>query len=75
MAEIWIIHRDERLRAALARLSGAGEAARLGAPDDAGWLDAPTPDIVVLGLAGTLDAELEFAHRYGPRLAGARWLL
>ena len=75
MTAIWIIHRDERLRAALARLSGVGDAGRLGAPDDSGWATAPTPQVVVLGLAGDLDAELEFAHRYSPRLAGARWLL
>jgi DNA-binding NtrC family response regulator len=75
MAAIWIIHRDENLRAALGRLSGAGDAARLGAPDDGSWANAPTPDVVVLGLAGDLDSELEFAHRHGPRLAGTRWLL
>ena len=75
MTAIWIIHRDERLRAALARLSGVGDSARLGAPDDSAWTAAPTPDVVVLGLAGDLDSELEFAHRHAPRLAGARWLL
>ncbi|MGI9431949.1 MAG: histidine kinase dimerization/phospho-acceptor domain-containing protein [Myxococcota bacterium] len=75
MTAIWIIHRDERLRAALARLSGVGDGGRLGAPDDAAWTTAPTPQVVVLGLSGDLDAELEFAHRHASRLPGARWLL
>jgi len=75
MTAIWIIHRDERLRAALARLSGVGDGGRLGAPDDAAWSTAPTPQVVVLGLSGDLDAELEFAHRHASRLPGARWLL
>ena len=75
MTAIWIIHRDERLRAALARLSGVGDSGHLGSPDDSAWATAPTPKVVVLGLAGDLDAELEFAHRYAHRLPGARWLL
>ena len=33
------------------------------------------PDLVLMGLSGDLEQELEFAHRFGARLAGARWFL
>jgi DNA-binding NtrC family response regulator len=74
-ASLWIVHRDERLRAALRRLAGAGDEALLGAPDGAVFRDAPTPRVVLLGLAGDFEAELEFAHRLGERLPAARWVL
>jgi DNA-binding NtrC family response regulator len=72
---LWIVHRDERLRAALRRLAGAGDEAVLGAPDDTAFRDAPSPRVVLLGLAGDFEAELEFAHRLAERLPAARWLL
>jgi DNA-binding NtrC family response regulator len=72
---LWIVHRDERLRAALRRLAGASDDALLGAPDDHAFRDAPSPGVVLLGLAGDFEAELEFAHRLSQRLPAARWLL
>jgi DNA-binding NtrC family response regulator len=72
---LWIVHRDERLRAALRRLAGVTDDALLGAPDDLAFRDAPTPGVVLLGLAGDFEAELEFAHRLSGRLPAARWLL
>ena len=30
---------------------------------------------MLLGVAGDFEAELEFAHRFGPRLAGTAWVL
>jgi two-component system response regulator AtoC len=75
MAAIWIIHRDERLRAALARLAGAGDDVLLGAPDDPRLPGSVAPRVVMLGVAGDLEAELEFAHRVAAGMPGARWLL
>jgi DNA-binding NtrC family response regulator len=74
-SNLWIIHRDERLRAALRRLAGASDEALLGAPDDAAFRDAPSPRVVLLGLSGDFEAELEFAHRLAERLPAARWLM
>lgn len=74
-ADLWIVHRDERLRAALRRLAGAGDEALLGGPDDAAFRDARPPRVVLLGVAGDFEAELEFAHRLAERLPAARWLL
>ena len=74
-ATLWIVHRDERLRAALRRLAGAGDEALLGAPDAASFRDAPAPRVVLLGLAGDFEAELEFAHRLGERHPAVRWLV
>lgn len=74
MASTWIVHRDERGRAALARLAAVHDAI-VGAPDDAHFDSAPPAEVVVLGLWGDWEAELEFAHRQAPRLAGARWIL
>ena len=74
-ATLWIVHRDERLRAALRRLAGAGDEALLGAPDAASFRDAPAPRVVLLGLAGDFEAELEFAHRLGARHPAVRWLV
>lgn len=74
-APLWIVHRDERLRAALRRLAGVSDEALLGAPDDSAFRDAPTPSVVMLGLAGDFEAELEFAHRLAELLPAARWLV
>ncbi|MCZ6464604.1 MAG: hypothetical protein O7A09_09735 [Proteobacteria bacterium] len=74
MATIWIIHRDEGGRTALAR--GVDSAiVVLGAPGDDLFHSAGAPDAVVLGLAGDFEAELEFVHRVSPRLRGCPWIL
>ncbi len=75
MTSFWIVHRDSRARAALARLAGAGEDSVLGAPTEAHFDSLEMPDLVLMGLSGDLEQELEFAHRFGARLAGARWFL
>jgi DNA-binding NtrC family response regulator len=75
MSTVWIIHREPRTRAALARLAAAGEAAVLAAPGDPRLDGAPPADVVLLGLAEDFEAELQFAHRFLPRLPGARWIL
>lgn len=82
MSTLWIVHRDARERAALARLAAAEDAVR-GAPGEPHFDAAPTADLVLLGLparAGSdpddgWEPELEFAHRHRARLGGARWIL
>jgi hypothetical protein len=59
----------------LARLSGAGEDTILGDPADRLFEGSPPADVVILGLAGDFEVELEFAHRFARRLGQARWLL
>lgn len=75
MPTLWIVHRDAGRRAVLSRLSGAGEDTILGDPTDRLFEGSPPADVVLLGLAGDFEAELEFAHRYAPRVARARWIL
>jgi DNA-binding NtrC family response regulator len=75
MPSLWIVHRDPAARRALAQLAAAGEDSVLGSPSDTGFEILDAPDAVLLGLAGDLEAELEFAHRYGPRLLGSDWIL
>jgi DNA-binding NtrC family response regulator len=75
MPTIWIIHRQARGRAALARLAAAGEEAVLGAPTDDLFASEEIPDVVVLGLGEDFETELEFVHRVSSRLAGCRWIL
>ena len=60
---------------ALARLAGASQDTLAGAPGAPIFDGVSPPDAVLLGLAGDLEAELEFAHRMAPRLHGARWIL
>ena len=74
-SNVWIVHRDTRERQALARLAAAGENTLLGAPGDALFESVPRPDLVVLGVAGDFERELEFAHRTALRLPGCPWLL
>jgi len=72
---LWIVHRDSRQRAALARISGAGDETILGAPSD-GIFDSATPaDIVLLAPSGDFEIELEFAHRFSARLPQCTWIL
>ena len=75
MPTLWIVHRDAGRRAVLARLSGAGEDTILGDPADRLFEGSPPADVVILGLAADFEVELEFAHRFAPRLGQARWLL
>jgi DNA-binding NtrC family response regulator len=75
MSSLWIIHREPQFRAALARLAAAGEAAVLAAPGDSQLEGAAPADVVLLGLAGDFEVELQFAHRFASRLPGARWIL
>ena len=75
MPLLWIVDRNPRRRAALARLAAASEAAVAGAPGDASFESAPTPDVVILALDGDWELELQFAHAIRRRTSGARWLL
>ena len=72
---VWIVHREPEHRAALARLAALPEDMPQGSPGDALFREASAPDAIVLGLAGDLERELEFAHRVGPATRGARWIL
>ncbi|HVP28889.1 MAG TPA: histidine kinase dimerization/phospho-acceptor domain-containing protein [Myxococcota bacterium] len=74
MAALWIVHRDSARRAALLRLAAEPEALA-GAPTDRQFDEAELPQVVLLGVLGDFEAELEFAHRFAPRLRGATWLL
>jgi DNA-binding NtrC family response regulator len=75
MLTIWIIHRDQHHRAALARIAGAGDSAVLGGPDERLFESASPPGVVVLGLSDDFEQELEFVHRFGPKLRGSAWVL
>ena len=75
MACVWIVHRDARLRGALARMAGAAPDAVAGGPSDRLFEDAPAPDVVVLGVAGDFEPELEFAHHHARRHPEAGWIL
>jgi len=75
MPTLWIVHRDERARGALARLSAAGSDALLGEPSDRAFETTAPPRIVLLGVEKDLEAELEFAHRHAARIPDARWIL
>ena len=72
MTSLWIVHRDSRARGALARLAGAGDESVLGAPTDPHFDSLEAPDLVLMGLSGGLERELEFAHRFGVLRAQAR---
>lgn len=78
MPVLWIIHRDPRVRAAIARLASAQEDTVLGAPGDPLFEAAPIPDVVLLGLVdldGDFEPELQFVHRCGMRLGSSAWIL
>jgi len=74
MAALWIVHRDPARRAALLRLAAEPDSLA-GAPTDRQFEEAESPRIVLLGVQGDFEAELEFAHRFAPRLRGAAWIL
>ena len=75
MPRLWIVHRDSRQRAALARLAAAPEDAVLGAPGDPKFDVVPPGEVILLGLAGDWEAELEYAHAVQSRVRGAHWIL
>jgi DNA-binding NtrC family response regulator len=75
MLSLWIVHREPGLRSALARLAGAPEDAPRAAPGDPVFDSMAAPDVVVLGLHGDFEAELEFAHRAAARLPETGWVL
>jgi DNA-binding NtrC family response regulator len=75
MPLLWIVDRNPRRRAALARLAAASETTVAGPPGDARFESAPNPDVVILALDGDWELELQFAHAVRHRASGARWLL
>jgi DNA-binding NtrC family response regulator len=75
MPRLWIVHRDARIRTALARLAAAPHDALVGAPGDPVFAGGAPPEVVLLGLAAPFEAELEFAHREQARFGRAAWLL
>ncbi len=75
MEELWIVHRDASARAALARRLGGSVSVRFGAPDDVSLLDAEAPAVVILGLSGDLERELDFAAQHASRMPATRWIL
>jgi DNA-binding NtrC family response regulator len=74
MALLWIVHRDPGRRLALARLA-AEPSAVIGSPTDRQFDGTGSVSVVVLGVGGDFEAELEFAHHHAPRLRGAAWIL
>lgn len=75
MTTLWIVHRDARTRAMLARLVGARPDTIVGAPGDRVFESARSADVIVLGLAGDFEVELEFVHRLSRQLPGCGWIL
>ena len=76
MSKLWIVHRNPQKRTALARISGrAASEIVAGAPVETDFAESPLPAVVVLGLEGDFELELEFAHRLRSRLQGCRWIL
>lgn len=75
MPLLWIVDRNPRRRAALARLAAASESAVIGAPDDPRFASAPSPDVVILALDADWELELQFAHSIRRGTSRARWLL
>ena len=76
MPKLWIVHRNPRQRAALARLAGLDPRdVATGAPREDEFRDEPAPAAVLLGLEADFELELEFAHRLRARLPTASWIL
>lgn len=74
MPNLWIVHRQLRERSALARLAAVSEAV-LGEPGDPLFDSAARPEVVLLGLDGDWEPELQFAHTQRRRAPAARWIL
>jgi DNA-binding NtrC family response regulator len=75
MAKLWILHRDPHWRDALVAMAGSLDVLAGDPVAATGFDAAEAPRAVLLGVAGDFEAELEFAHRFAPRLAGAAWVL
>ena len=75
MLSIWIIHRDPKDRAAIARIAGVDERAVLASPTDRVLSGAEAPTVVVLGLSGDFELELDFVQRFAAKLAHCSWIL
>jgi DNA-binding NtrC family response regulator len=75
MNELWIVHRDASVRAALGRLAAGDRPAREGSPLDEAFDRAPPAEVVVLGVAGDLEPELEFARRQLARPGDTAWIV
>ena len=72
---LWIIHRNTQQRAALARIAGAGDNTILGAPEAELFTSASPANVVLLAPSGDFESELEFVHRFSPRLPGCTWIV
>jgi len=77
--EIWILRNDDRQCAALVRLSGlTGPLVRSGSPTNPSF-DATRGDkqvrLVVLGISGDPEVELEYVHRNARHLGNTRWVI
>jgi DNA-binding NtrC family response regulator len=70
-SRIWIVHRDARWRDALRRLVGGAPAWVADPTDPSSLRHAPFPRVIVLGVGGDFEAELEWAHRAAAHLARA----
>ena len=77
MSSVWVLHRDESLRDALASdlRYADGPELQVGDPTHAAWESAAAPAVVVLGVAGDFEAELEFAYRRSRQAPTTQWLL
>ena len=75
ISTLWIIHRDSRQRAALARMAGAGDNTFLGGPSDELFASASAADVILLAPSGDFESELEFVHRFRARLTNCAWIL
>jgi len=72
---LWIVHREASVRAALARIAGAGDNTVLGAPGDDLFASASPADVVLLAPTGDFESELEFVHRFGSKPPASAWIL
>lgn len=76
MSKLWIVHRNPRHLAALARLSGlAAPDLVQGEPTSEVFLEASPPAAVLLGVEGDFELELDFLHRLAARLERSQRIL
>lgn len=74
-ATLWIVDRDPRRRAALARLAGSEHQTVSGAPEDSQFNSAALPGVVLVGLSSDFETELDFVHRLRERTGDCGWIL